>query len=119
MDLAKLQWEAVHTDKTVELPNYTDIRRDTLQCVCLYKKKSGKREDIIKIERPDDVDKWLISFRMRSQLEDGILKRRFWIFNDRSRGEITRVHENGTIDKVKKWSDLQIKPATITNIDEL
>lgn len=118
MDLSILLWEAVHNDKTVTHPNYIDIKRDTLQQVSLFKKTHSGREYIVKFTRPK-CSKWLFSFRMRSQLENGTLARRFWIFNDRTRQLITRVHEDGKIDNVKNWEDLEIKPATITKIDEL
>lgn len=119
MDLSKLHWEAIHTGKTVRDPDYVDIRRDTLQSIKLYQRSFNGQKDLVILARPDSIDKWLISFRMRSQLVNGVLNKRFWIFNDRSKKEITRVHEDGSIDKVKDWSELEIKPATITRIDEL
>jgi len=121
VDLTKCYWEAVHTTKTVRHPDYVDIRRDTLQSIKLFFNTLTGQKDIVTLTRPDSIDKWLISFRMRTQVDgnSGVVKQRFWIFNDRSKKEITRVHEDGKIDKVKDWSELKINPATITRIDEL
>jgi hypothetical protein len=120
LDLTTLKWEAKHTDKTVHSPDYVDIRRETLQSITLYKKTLVGRDEIVKITRPETVqdgDKWLISFRMRSQLVNGELARRFWIINDRTRGKVTRVRESGEIEE-GTWESFAIKPANITGIDE-
>lgn len=111
----------MHTDKTIHDPDYVDIRRDTVQQVKLFSSTLTGQKDIVTLIRPDSIDKWLISFRMRTQVDgnSGVIKQRFWIFNDRTRNVITRVHEDGKIDRVKDWSELEIKPATITRIDVL
>ena len=121
MDLAKLKWKAVHSNKNVISPNYVDIKRASLESVILIKKAAwGKDESIIEIKRPEDLKgKWLISWRLRTQLDGdtGKVSRRFWIFSDRTRGIITRVNEDGKVDQTDDWKEIKSSPIKITDID--
>lgn len=111
MDLASCIWKAEHTDKTVIYPNYSDINRKTIQSIEI--------DNLIKIERPEETTKWLISWRLRTQVSNGLVARRFWIFNDRTRGLLIRLHEDGKVDVVETYEELGIGKGTITGIDEL
>ena len=120
MDLSTLHWEAIHTNKTVTAPNYADINRATLQKVRLFKKRLGKEETILELERPEGhKGKWLISWRMRTQLVDGQVSRRFWLFGDRTSGAVTRVSADGAVEMAEGWQNMpNAKAINISRIDE-
>lgn len=55
-------WKAVHSDKTVERPNYVDINRDTLKYVEIYDKKGG--ELLMTVEKPNKKGKFKYACRL-------------------------------------------------------
>jgi hypothetical protein len=121
LDLSKAIWVAKHTDKTVKLPDYADVRRDTLQSVSLFRVvKLGKDKELFKLNRPEGLTgKWKVSWRIRTQLLQGNVYRRFWIIWDRDRDEIHRIWESEAIETAKGWDKLpNAKPIIISKIDE-
>ncbi len=120
-DISTLKWKAVHSNKVVDSPNYADISRGTLESISLIKNKVfGKDETLITIKRPEGLEgKWLISWRMRTQITNGVVTKRSYLFEDRTEGIITRYNEDGTVERSIGWDDMpDAKPMTPSKIDE-
>lgn len=63
-DLQEYHWIAIHTDKTVEKPNYVDIDRTTLQSISFYKTNGG---DLITTINKPLIGGFKFALRLKTQ----------------------------------------------------
>jgi len=119
MDLAKLKWEAIHTERNAY--NYRNINREDLQELRFYKQNTFNQKDIFVVKRPDNISYWNIKWRMRTQIDEGTseVKERFWIIETNElEKSIYIIRESGDIEFFKNYEECKRKPLGQTPLDE-
>lgn len=121
MDLARLEWKAIHPGKTTS--TYKLITRNTLQEIRFYKRKLlFFKENILTLERPKGLDFWDIRWRMRTQIDESgsAVRERFWIIEQNTPDKDIRIiRESGNIESYTDMKQAKRKPLNRTRIDEL
>ncbi len=131
MNLAKVNWTAIHRNKTVDgrqnwyrfwnRKPYLKIERATLLVIEFWKRKYVFWKQIVHVEvRPELVNKWNIMWRRRTQIDDqsGVVKERFWIIECQQ--EISPIHilrETGIVEEFNDYTECGRNPMTIGVID--
>jgi len=127
MDLAKVHWEAVHSDKKInsddiseEYKPYKEITRGNLQYLRFY--KLGDSVPCASFKRPDNLTAWNIKWRLRTQVEDGsgAIIERFWIIEENNPDkQISIIRQTEEIEKFTDYSQCERKPIVETILDQL
>lgn len=99
-------WKAVHSNKTVERPNYVDIDRNTLKYVEIYDSKGG--ELLMTIKKPNKKGKFKYACRLFSGGPiGGLIHDRHIVAYD---GKYYHcVYGDGTYEKTKFFKDLKFQ----------
>ena len=140
MNLSKIKWTATHRDgKKIthpkkkwlifEVKEYKLVTRDDLISLVFWKRKWLFWKDIIlETRRPNLVGKWVIMWRLRTQVEmlivGGIkkkqrIKERFWIIEQGHGRDIIRIRENGAIERLQSYKEIDINPIKAEDLDFL
>lgn len=128
MKLDKLEWVAHHKGfivKSSENEAYTKIRRDSLvKLVFKTKKIIGSGREIFVLRNLDLNSKWDIMWRLRSQVEIGVMgdnqtvSERFWIIEENiDKKRIYVIRESGEIEQFESYEECKRKPLNKTKVD--
>ena len=133
MDLSKVKWTAIHRDgKKIthptkkwlifEIKEYDFITRKDLISLVFWKRKwLFWKEIIIETRRHNLVGKWVIMWRLRTQIDQdtGKVIERFWIIEQGHGRDIIRIRENGAIERLDSYKEININPIKSTYRDTL
>lgn len=117
MDLSQVYWKAIHSDHVVDSKTtekaYTKVKRATLQKLVFY-----GNDKKVEFNRPSDVEKWNIKWRLRSRINvnGSAVEERNWIVDD---GKFNVLNEFFVLKTFDSCLDCDKKPIIDTPIDNL
>ena len=133
MDLSKVKWTATHRDgKKITHPTkkwlifeikeyYFITRKDLISLVFWKRKWLFWKEIILETRRPNLVGKWVIMWRLRTQIDQdtGRIIERFWIIEQGHGRDIIRIRESGAIERLQSYKEININPIKAEVIDTI
>ena len=133
MDLSKVKWTATHRDgKKITHPTkkwlifeikeyYFITRKDLISLVFWKRKWLFWKEIILETRRPNLVGKWVIMWRLRTQIDQdtGRIIERFWIIEQGHGRDIIRIRKDCSIERLQSYKEIDINPIKAEVIDTI